>query len=90
MAVQLPMSSHAQNISIMKTDQAQETEIRNAIENYYFKGIYEGNTELLRKVFYKDALLFGDIDGVPNYKTAEQYIEAVGSRVSPGKLRETL
>jgi hypothetical protein len=78
-----PLSSHAQKTNIMETNQNQETEIKNVIENYYFQGIYEGNTELLKKVFYKDALLFGDINGVPYYKTAEQYIEAVGSRVSP-------
>ncbi len=62
-----------------------KTEIKNVLENYYFKGIYEGNTELLKKVFYKDALLFGDIQGVPYFKTAQQYIEGVGSRVSPAK-----
>ena len=67
----------------MKTDTVQETEIRNAIEQYYFKGIYEGNTELLKQVFHKDALLFGDIKGVPYYKTATQYIEGVGNRLSP-------
>lgn len=69
----------------MKTGTAQETEIRNVIEQYYFKGIYEGNTELLKQVFHKDALLFGDIKGVPYYKTAAQYIEGVGSRISPQK-----
>ncbi|MCS3870349.1 hypothetical protein J3D55_003265 [Chryseobacterium ginsenosidimutans] len=69
----------------MKTDQTQETEIRNVIENYYFKGIFEGNTELLKKAFYKDAFLFGDIKGVPYFKTAAQYIEGVGSRISPEK-----
>lgn len=80
-----PVSSFAQKIKVMKTDTVQETEIRNAIEQYYFKGIYEGNTELLKQVFHKDALLFGDIKGVPYYKTATQYIEGVGSRISPQK-----
>ncbi|GAA4154812.1 hypothetical protein GCM10022217_12300 [Chryseobacterium ginsenosidimutans] len=80
-----PLNSHAQKTSVMKTDQTQETEIRNVIENYYFKGIFEGNTELLKKAFYKDALLFGDIKGVPYFKTAAQYLEGVGSRVSPEK-----
>ncbi|GAA5082697.1 hypothetical protein GCM10023210_00340 [Chryseobacterium ginsengisoli] len=80
-----PLNSYAQKTSVMKTDQTQEAEIKNVIENYYFKGIYEGNTELLRKAFYKDALLFGDIKGVPYFKTAAQYIEGVGSRVSPQK-----
>ncbi|KAA2223671.1 nuclear transport factor 2 family protein [Chryseobacterium sediminis] len=80
-----PLSGHAQNVKDMKTNQAPETEIRNVIENYYFKGIYEGNTDLLKKAFYEGALLFGDVDGVPYFKTAEQYIEGVGNRVSPEK-----
>ncbi|RKE82101.1 nuclear transport factor 2 family protein [Chryseobacterium sp. AG363] len=80
-----PLSSLAQNLKDMKTNQTSETEIRNVIENYYFKGIYEGNTDILAKAFYKDALLFGDVNGVPYFKTAKQYIEGVGSRVSPEK-----
>lgn len=65
-----PVNSFAQKIKVMKTDTTQEAEIRNTIEQYYFKGIYEGNTELLKQVFYQDTLLFGDIKGVPYYKTA--------------------
>ena len=80
-----PLSGHAQNVKNMKTNPTPETEIRNVIENYYFKGIYEGNTDLLRKAFYKGALLFGDVDGVPYFKTVDQYIEGVGNRVSPEK-----
>ncbi|MBB6330700.1 hypothetical protein HNP24_001650 [Chryseobacterium sediminis] len=80
-----PLNGHAQNVKNMKTSQTPETEIRNVIENYYFKGIYEGNTDLLKKAFYEGALLFGDVDGVPYCKTAEQYIEGVGNRVSPEK-----
>ena len=34
-----PLSSLAQNLKDMKTNQTSETEIRNVIENYYFKGI---------------------------------------------------
>ena len=80
-----PLSGHAQNVKDMKTHQTPETEIRNVIEHYYFKGIYEGNTDLLAKAFYKGALLFGDVNGVPYFKTAEQYMEGVGSRISPQK-----
>ncbi|WP_228424251.1 nuclear transport factor 2 family protein [Chryseobacterium geocarposphaerae] len=69
----------------MKTYKTEEATIKNAIEQLYLKGIYEGNTELLKEIFHKDALLFGDIKGVPYYKTAIQYIEGVGSRVSPEK-----
>ena len=81
----VPMNSHAQKINVMKTYKTEETTIKNAIEQLYLKGIYEGNTELLKEIFHKDALLFGDIKGVPYYKTATQYIEGVGSRVSPEK-----
>ncbi|MGH1517668.1 nuclear transport factor 2 family protein [Chryseobacterium sp. JK1] len=80
-----PLSGHAQNIKDMKTNPSPETEIRNVIEQYYFKGIYVGNTELLSKAFYKGALLFGDINGAPYFKTSQQYIEGVGNRVSPEK-----
>ncbi|MBE4948424.1 nuclear transport factor 2 family protein [Chryseobacterium culicis] len=80
-----PLSGLAQNVKEMNTAQTPETEIRNVIENYYFKGIYEGNTELLKKAFFKEALLFGDVSGVPYFKTVQQYIEGVGSRVSPEK-----
>lgn len=79
-----PLNSHAQTINTMKTS-TEEAAITTALEQYYFKGIFEGNTVLLKEVFFKDALLFGDIKGVPYYKTATQYIEGVGSRVSPEK-----
>ncbi|MBK1896623.1 nuclear transport factor 2 family protein [Chryseobacterium paridis] len=81
-----PLNGHAQKIDTMKNG-TEETAIRTALEQYYFKGIFEGNTALLREVFFKDALLFGDIKGVPYYKTAEQYIEGVGSRLSPEKAK---
>lgn len=81
----VPINSYAQKINVMKTDKTEEKAIKNAIEQLYFKGIYEGNTELLKEIFYKDALLFGDIKGVPYYKTATQYIEGVGRRISPEK-----
>jgi len=81
----VPINSYAQKINVMKTYKTEETTIKNAIEQLYLKGIYEGNTELLKEIFHKDALLFGDIKGVPYYKTAIQYIEGVGSRVSPEK-----
>ncbi|PJJ67170.1 putative lumazine-binding protein [Chryseobacterium geocarposphaerae] len=81
----VPINSYAQKINVMKTYKTEEATIKNAIEQLYLKGIYEGNTELLKEIFHKDALLFGDIKGVPYYKTAIQYIEGVGSRVSPEK-----
>jgi polyisoprenoid-binding protein YceI len=63
---------------------AQEKEvITQALENYYFKGIYEGDLGLLQKVFYEGALLFGDVKGQPYFKTLSQYFEVVQNRQSP-------
>ena len=63
---------------------AQEKEIiTQALENYYFKGIYEGDLGLLQKVYYEGTLLFGDVKGQPYFKTLVQYFEAVQNRQSP-------
>lgn len=63
---------------------AQEKEvITQALENYYFKGIYEGDLGLLQKVYYEGTLLFGDVKGQPYFKTLGQYFEAVQNRQSP-------
>jgi len=74
------LSIHAQNMNTMKE---QETRIRERIENYYFKGIYEGNIGLLQDVFEEHTLLFGDINGVPYKKTVQEYLLGVQGRVSP-------
>ncbi|WP_370897879.1 nuclear transport factor 2 family protein [Chryseobacterium gossypii] len=81
----LPANSHAQKVNIMERNPIQEAEIKTAIEQYYFKGIFKGDTVLLKQVFHKDALIFGDIKGAPYFKTADQYIEGVENRVSPEK-----
>ncbi len=62
-------------------------EIKNAIFNY-FNGIYTGNITQLEEVFHSEALLFGDINGVPYFKTAAVYINGVKSRKSPKELGE--
>jgi polyisoprenoid-binding protein YceI len=63
---------------------AQDKEvITEALENYYFKGIYEGDLGLLQKVYYEGTQLFGDVKGQPYYKTLAQYFEAVQNRQSP-------
>jgi len=85
----IPIGSSSQKPNVMIKDTVQETAIKEALEQFYFKGIYEGNTDLLKKVFYKDALVFGDIKGVPYSKTAEAYIEGVGSRISPKESGKT-
>jgi hypothetical protein len=56
--------------------------IRHTLDDY-FKGIYEGNAELLSGTFYQGALLFGDVKGQPYYKTLAQYLDGVKNRQSP-------
>jgi hypothetical protein len=73
----------------METLQKDSTAISNALENYYFKGIYEGDVDGLRQVFNAGTLLFGDVSGQPYVKTLEQYLDGVKHRQSPkdsGKL----
>ena len=56
--------------------------IKTVISNY-FKGIYNGDTTLLKDVFYEESYLFGDINGIPYLKTVTEYIDGVKSRKSP-------
>jgi hypothetical protein len=72
----------AQNHSKME-NQAEITAITNQIENYYFKGIYEGDEMLLGSIFYERSLLFGDIKGQPYFKTIDLYLDGVKNRQSP-------
>jgi hypothetical protein len=72
----------AQNQNKMETNQQDKLAITQAVEDLYLKGIYEGNIELLRKVYYPGTLVFGDIKAVPYAKTLEQYLEGVKNRVS--------
>lgn len=76
----LSLGIHAQNLNAMEE---QENIIRERIENFYFKGIYEGNVDLLQDIFQEDTLLFGDIKGVPYQKTVKDYLLGVQNRVSP-------
>lgn len=57
--------------------------ITQALENYYFKGIYEGNINTLEHIFHPGTLLFGDVKGQPYAKTLAQYLDAVKNRKSP-------
>ncbi|WP_234984768.1 MULTISPECIES: nuclear transport factor 2 family protein [unclassified Flavobacterium] len=57
--------------------------ITNAIENYYFKGIYEGDEILLGSIFQPGTFLFGDINGQPYFKTVDLYLDGVKNRQSP-------
>ncbi|WP_240514920.1 MULTISPECIES: nuclear transport factor 2 family protein [unclassified Flavobacterium] len=57
--------------------------ITDAIENFYFKGIYEGDELLLGSIFQPGTLLFGDINGQPYFKTVDLYLDGVKNRQSP-------
>lgn len=54
----------------------------------YFNGIFYGDIEKLKSVFHSQALLFGDINGQPYFKTLADYIEGVKTRKSPNELNE--
>lgn len=66
----------------METVQDDKLAITHALEELYLKGIYEGDINLLRKVYHPGTLVFGDIKGVPYAKTLEQYLDGVKNRVS--------
>ena len=62
-------------------------EIKTVVSDY-FNGIYTGNLTKLEDVFHSEALLFGDINGTPYFKTATEYLDGVKSRKSPKELGE--
>ena len=76
------------NIQAQKTIKMDNTNkdsaaIAQLLEQYYFPGIYEGNINLLKQVYYSGTLLFGDVKGQPYFKTLEQYLDGVRNRQSP-------
>ena len=60
----------------------------NAVIQDYFEGIYYGDISKLRKAFYPDAKLYGDIRTVAYEKNLEAYLESVSLRQSPSQLGE--
>jgi len=67
----------------METQQTASLEISQALEDYYFKGIYEGDLHALNNIYQPGILLFGDVKGVPYAKTLDQYLDGVKNRQSP-------
>jgi hypothetical protein len=67
----------------MENNKQDSAAITLALENYYFKGIYEGDLELLNHIYYTGTLLFGDVKGQPYAKTLDQYLDGVKNRQSP-------
>ncbi|WP_431241312.1 nuclear transport factor 2 family protein [Flavobacterium sp. P21] len=75
-------SIKAQN-TIKMENQAEIAAIKDAVENYYFKGIYEGDVMLLGSIFYPGSFVFGDVKGQPYFKTVDLYLNGVQNRQSP-------
>lgn len=73
----------AQNNTTMKNQNSDTAAISKIMEKNYFKGIYEGDVDLLATAFHPETLLFGDIKGVPYAKTLEHYLDGVKNRQSP-------
>jgi hypothetical protein len=71
------------NMVTMKATQTDTAAIKNALENNYSKGLYEGDLNLLKQIFYPGTLLFGDVKGQPYFKTLDQYLDGVANRQSP-------
>jgi hypothetical protein len=49
----------------------------------YFKGLYRGDSALLKSVFHPQAQLFGEVRGVPYFNTLDKFLVAVAGRQSP-------
>ena len=72
----------AQNLKKMETNQ-DSLAISQSLEDYYFKGIYEGDINTLGNILNPGTLLFGDVKGQPYAKTLDQYLDGVAHRQSP-------
>src|SRR5579859_5750773 len=72
----------AQNSKKMETTQ-DSLAITQALQDHYFKGIYEGDINILRQIYYTGTLLFGDVKGLPYAKNLDQYLDGVAHRQSP-------
>ncbi len=67
----------------MENSKADSLAISQELEDYYFKGIYEGDISVLGSIFNAGTLLFGDVKGQPYAKTLDQYLDGVAHRQSP-------
>jgi len=67
----------------METQSKDTIAISQMLEDYYFKGIYKGDIELLKQIYHPGTLLFGDVKGQPYAKTLPEYLNGVANRQSP-------
>ena len=77
------LETQAQNFKAMKNTEEDSLVIKRALEDFYFKGIYEGDIETLKKILHPGTLLFGDVKGQPYAKTLDTYLDGVQNRQSP-------
>jgi hypothetical protein len=75
--------SEAQNSKKMENQKTDAAAISEALETYYFNGLYEGDVNTVAQIFHPDTLLFGDVKGQPYAKTLAQYLDGVQHRQSP-------
>jgi hypothetical protein len=54
----------------------------------YLRGVYEGNTQALRKVFHPDARVEDLVTGSFRSRNVAQYLEGVAARQSPSAAGE--
>lgn len=54
-----------------------------AVLQNYFNGVFKGDTDLLRDAFHSQALVAGNVNGQPYFKTLDQYLDGVANRKSP-------
>jgi len=59
-----------------------------AVLSNYFDGVFNGDVELLRRVFHPQTIVSGDINGTPYFKTLDEYLDGVKNRKSPLELNE--
>src|SRR4051812_6305462 len=67
----------------METQKTDAIAISQALEDYYFKGIYTGDVSILNNIYHPGTLLFGDVKGQPYAKTLPEYLDGVANRQSP-------
>jgi hypothetical protein len=72
----------AKSSNKMKNYIADSTAIARVLTDIYFKGIYEGDVDLLKNAYYENTMLFGDVQGKPYFKTLAQYLDGVKNRQS--------
>ena len=76
------LALQAQNATKVETVQQDSSAIARILEDYYFKGIYEGDIKMLGNIYHPGTLLFGDVKGKPYAKTLNEYLDGVKNRQS--------